>query len=81
MWVSIFGAVALGTMVFTYAMERRSHWFVLVFVAASVAASAYALMIEAWPFAVLEAIWAGIAAWRWWRLAMSGGKGVSIVKR
>ena len=75
MVVSFFGTVAVAIMVVAYALEGRSSRFVLVFALASVAASAYALMIAAWPFAALEAIWAGVAARRWWRLGTGGSPG------
>ena len=75
MGVSIFGTVALTAMVVAYAVEKRSHWFVIVFAVASAAASAYALLIGAWPFAALEAIWAGIAAHRWRQLVTVRKKG------
>ena len=63
----VFGAVAVGAMLVMYALEDRSHWFVLGFAVASAAAAAYGFLIEAWPFAVIEAIWSLVALRRWWR--------------
>jgi hypothetical protein len=50
-----------------YALEDRSPAFILAFAAACVAASAYGFLQGAWPFGVVEAIWALIALDRWRR--------------
>ncbi len=62
----VFGAVAVGSMLVMYALEDRAHWFVLGFAVASAAAAMYGFLIEAWPFAVIEAIWSVVALRRWW---------------
>ncbi len=62
----VFGAIAVGAMLVMYALEERSYWFVLGFAAASAAAATYGFLIEAWPFAVIEAIWSVVALRRWW---------------
>ena len=62
----VFGAIAVGSMLVMYALEDRSHWFVLCFAAASAAAATYGFLIEAWPFAAIEAIWSVVALRRWW---------------
>ncbi len=67
MGLLVFGAVAVGAMLVMYALEDRAHWFVLGFAIASAAAAAYGFLIEAWPFAVIEAIWSVVALRRWWR--------------
>ena len=67
MGVLIFGSMAVGAMLLTYALEERSAWFVLAFAVACAASAAYGLMIEAWPFAGIEAVWSGIAVRRWRR--------------
>jgi hypothetical protein len=63
----VFGVCAVTAMLVTYALEERSHWFVLAFAGSCAAASLYGLLIEAWPFAAIEAIWAGVAVRRWVR--------------
>ena len=63
----VFGAVAVGAMLVMYALEERSHWFVLGFAVASAAAATYGFLIEAWPFAAIEAIWSLVALRRWWK--------------
>jgi hypothetical protein len=61
----ILGSLAVGAMLLTYALEERSHWFVLGFAAACASASTYGFLIEAWPFAAIEAVWAVVALRRW----------------
>jgi hypothetical protein len=49
-----------------YALEgRHAHW-VLAFAVACLLASAYGFLQGAWPFGVVEAIWAMVALWRWY---------------
>ena len=62
----IFGFLAVTAMLVAYALEERSHWFVLGFAVASAAASSYGFLIESWPFAAIEAIWSLVALRRWW---------------
>ncbi len=65
MGLLVFGAIATALMLLMYALEERSHWFVLGFALASAAAGVYGFLIEAWPFAVIEAIWSAVALRRW----------------
>jgi hypothetical protein len=65
--VELFGIVTVTCMVTTYAFEDRSHLFVLGFAVSCAAASAYAVMIRSWPFAVVEGLWSIIALRRWLR--------------
>ena len=67
--VLVFGSVAVGAMLLTYALEERSPWFVLGFAFACAASASYGVLIEAWPFAAIEAVWSVIALRRWWRRA------------
>ena len=62
----LFGTIAVATMLLMYALEERAHWFVLGFAVASALAATYGALIEAWPFAVIEALWSVIALRRWW---------------
>jgi hypothetical protein len=48
------------------AQEDRSPWFILAFAAACALGSAYGFLQGAWPFGVIEAIWAAVAVYRWW---------------
>ena len=63
--LTLFGLVAVTAMLVFYALEDRSHWYVLAFAAACALASAYGFLQGAWPFGVVEAIWAGVATQRW----------------
>jgi presenilin-like A22 family membrane protease len=65
--LSLFGLVAVTAMVVTYALEDRSHWFVLAFAAACIAGSVYGFLQGAWPFGLVEAMWSAIALRRWLR--------------
>jgi len=65
-WLTAFGLFAVTAMLVFYAIEDRGHIFVLAFAAACVLASAYGFMQGAWPFGVVEAVWALIAVRRWW---------------
>jgi hypothetical protein len=60
-----FGLFAVTAMLFCYALEDRSPWFVLAFAGACALGSLYGFLQGAWPFGVVEAIWAGVAVWRW----------------
>jgi hypothetical protein len=48
-----------------YALEDRSHWFVLAFAAACALGSVYGFLQGAWPFGLVEAVWTGVALRRW----------------
>lgn len=66
--LTLFGLVAVTAMLVTYALESRSHWWILAFAGACLLGSAYGFLQGAWPFGVVEAIWALVAARRWWRV-------------
>jgi hypothetical protein len=63
--LTAFGLFAVTMMLVTYALEDRSHWFILGFAASCVLGSAYGFLQGAWPFGVVEAIWAVVALRRW----------------
>lgn len=66
--LTVFGLFAVSAMLVTYALEARSHWFILAFAGACLLGSAYGFLQGAWPFGLVEAIWAAVAARRWWRV-------------
>jgi hypothetical protein len=72
--LTLFGLFAVVAMLTTYALEDRSPWFVLAFAGACVLGSAYGFLQGAWPFGMVEAVWAVIAALRW-RVKAKGIKG------
>ena len=63
-----FGLFAVTAMLVCYALEDRSPWYSLAFAGACVLGSVYGFLQGAWPFGVVEAIWAAVAARRWWRV-------------
>ena len=62
-----FGLLAVSAMLLFYALEDRGAGYVLAFAGACVAGSVYGILQGAWPFGVVEAIWAGVAVRRWMR--------------
>jgi len=66
MTLTIFGIVVLTFMMAMYALERRGPIFVLAFAVGCGLSSIYRFMSGAWPFGVVEAIWAIIALHRYW---------------
>ncbi|HVC21929.1 MAG TPA: hypothetical protein VNH82_00590 [Candidatus Dormibacteraeota bacterium] len=63
--LTAFGAAAVTFMVVMYALERRHHAFVLAFAGGCLLSSAYGFLAGAWPFGVVEVVWAGIALRRY----------------
>jgi hypothetical protein len=63
--LSAFGLFAVTAMVICYALEDRSSWFILAFAGACALGSVYGFLQGAWPFGLVEALWTGIAFWRW----------------
>jgi hypothetical protein len=60
-----FGLFAVTAMLVCYALETRSAWWTLAFAFACLLGSAYGFLQGAWPFGVIEAIWAAVAVSRW----------------
>ena len=63
--LQLFGLLVVTAMLACYALEDRSHWFVLGFAGACALGSAYGFLQGAWPFGLVEAIWAVVALRRW----------------
>ena len=63
--LTLFGLFAVTAMLAFYAVEHRSPWFILAFAGACLLASLYGFLSGAWPFGVVEAIWALVALRRW----------------
>jgi hypothetical protein len=66
--LTIFGACAVTIMLISYALEKRSHWWILIFALACAASSIYGWLSGTWPFGVVEGIWALVALRRWYLL-------------
>ena len=63
--LTLFGLFAVTAMLACYALEDRSHWSILAFACACALGSAYGFLQGAWPFGLVEAVWAGVALRRW----------------
>jgi hypothetical protein len=59
--LTFFGATAVTFMMVMYALERRHRGFVLAFAVGCLLSSAYGFLVGAWPFGVVEIVWAAIA--------------------
>ena len=64
--LTLFGLFAVAAMLVTYALESRSRWFILAFAASCALGSIYGFLQGAWPFGVVESVWALVALRRWW---------------
>ena len=65
MAVTIYGVCVLTFMMVMYALEGRGPRFVLGFAFGCVLSSTYGFLSGAWPFGVVELIWAGVAVRRY----------------
>jgi hypothetical protein len=63
--LTLFGLFAVTAMLLCYALEGRSHWFILGFAFSCILGSAYGFLQGAWPFGLVEGIWSLVAFRRW----------------
>jgi hypothetical protein len=63
--LTLFGLFAVTAMLVCYALEDRSHRYILGFAGACALGSAYGFLQGAWPFGLVEAVWAVVALRRW----------------
>jgi hypothetical protein len=63
--LTAYGVVAVTSMLLLSFLEARAPAFLLAFVAGCVATSVYGFLSGAWPFGVVELLWAGVALRRW----------------
>jgi hypothetical protein len=52
-------------MLIFYALEDRNPWYVLAFAGACALGSLYGFLQGAWPFGLIETMWACVAVYRW----------------
>ena len=69
--ITLYGVVVVTFMMVMYALEGRGRGFILAFAAGCLLSSAYGFLSGAWPFGVVELVWAGVAVRRY--LAAGGG--------
>jgi hypothetical protein len=72
--LTAFGLFAVTAMLVTYALEARSPWYILGFAAACGLGAIYGFLQGAWPFGVVETIWAGVALHRWMQVTKMSPK-------
>jgi len=70
--LTLFGLFAVSAMLVCYGFENRSRWFVLGFALACAQGSVYGFLQGAWPFGLVEFIWALVALRRWWIASRAG---------
>lgn len=63
--LTVYGVAALTFMMTMYALERRHPRYVFGFACGCVLAASYGFLSGAWPFGVVEAIWAVVALRRY----------------
>jgi hypothetical protein len=63
--LTLFGLFAVTAMLVCYALERRCPWWILGFAASCALGSVYGFLQGAWPFGLVEAVWAVVALRRW----------------
>ena len=63
--LSAFGIFAVTAMLVCYALEARSRWWTLGFAGACALGSVYGFLQGAWPFGLVEAVWALVALRKW----------------
>ena len=63
--LTAFGASAVTFMMVMYGLERHHRRYVLGFACGCVLSSIYGFLAGAWPFGVVELIWAGVALRRY----------------
>jgi hypothetical protein len=59
--LTAYGAAAVTFMMVMYALERRGRRYILGFACGCLLSSVYGFLAGAWPFGVVEVIWAGVA--------------------
>jgi hypothetical protein len=63
--VTLYGVVAVTFMMLMYALEKRGPGFIAAFAVGCALSSAYGFLAGAWPFGVVEAVWAVVAVRRY----------------
>lgn len=56
--LTLFGSIAVSIMLFSYWLEPRSKWMVLLFAGGSAATAVYSGLAGVYPITVIESLWA-----------------------
>jgi len=59
--LTLYGVVVITFMMVMYALEARDDRYVLGFALGCLLSSSYGFASGAWPFGVVELVWAGVA--------------------
>jgi len=59
--VTVYGVCALSFMMAMYTLEHRHRRYIALFAVGCVLSSIYGFLSGAWPFGVIELIWATLA--------------------
>lgn len=70
--LTAFGLFAVIAMLVFYALESRGAIFTLGFAAACLLGSIYGFLQGAWPFGLVEAVWAAVALAKWRKRVADG---------
>lgn len=63
--LTLFGLVAVSLMLVFYALEGRGRVYTLLFAGSCALGSAYGFLQGAWPFGLVEGVWAAVALGKW----------------
>lgn len=63
--LTAFGLFSVTIMLIFYALEERSHWFILCFAVSCAMASLYGFLQGAWPFGLIEIAWTIVVLKKW----------------
>lgn len=63
--ITLYGVLAVSFMMLMYAVESRGRHFIAAFALGCLLSSIYGFAAGAWPFGIVEAIWAVVALQRW----------------
>jgi hypothetical protein len=63
--LSLFGLISVILMLIFYALEERSHWYILLFSLSCVLGSIYGFLQGAWPFGLVEIAWTLVVFRKW----------------
>ena len=81
MAVTVYGVCAVTFMMVMYALEHRGRSFILAFAVGCGLSSVYGFLSGAWPFGVVELIWAGVALRRWRKQLQTRGERGALRQR
>ena len=73
--LTLFGLLAVSAMLVFYAFESRGRRYTLGFAGSCLLGSLYGFLQGAWPFGLVEGIWAVVALVKWRRPSRRGPSG------